>query len=62
MQAGDSLWSLTARELGPRANDHDIAIAWPYWYRQNLRVIGSDPGLLRPGQRLIVPSDPKGRS
>ena len=56
VQPGDSLWTITARQLGPTANDADIAVEWPYWYRTNHRVIGDDPGVLHPGQRLVVPS------
>lgn len=55
VRAGDSLWSLCAAELGPLASDVDIATAWPELYRINRSVIGPDPGLLRPGQVLIVP-------
>lgn len=62
VRPGDSLWSLTAQGLGPSASDAVVAVEWPYWYRQNRRVIGSNPQLLQPGQRLIVPSPPKGRS
>jgi len=55
VRAGDSLWSLCAAELGPLASDVDIATAWPELYRTNRSVIGPDPGLLRPGQVLVIP-------
>lgn len=55
VRSGDSLWSLCAAELGPLASDVDIAIAWPELYRTNRSVIGPDPGLLRPGQVLVIP-------
>jgi nucleoid-associated protein YgaU len=56
VKPGDSLWLLTAQRLGPTATDDQIVVAWPYWYRQNRSVIGRDPNLLQPGQRLVVPT------
>ncbi len=56
VQPGDSLWSITSQRLGPSATDAEVAVEWPYWYRSNRRVIGSDPGVLHPGQRLVVPA------
>src|SRR3954470_13108523 len=55
---GDCLWSVVARHLGPTATDDEIARAWPAWYAANRAVIGSDPALLLPGQRLLAPSPP----
>jgi hypothetical protein len=52
---GDCLWSVVARHLGATATDEQIARAWPDWYAANRGVIGSDPGLLLPGQRLLAP-------
>ena len=52
---GDTLWSIAARELGPRATDAQIAAAWPRWYETNAHVIGPDAGTIRPGQHLHVP-------
>lgn len=51
---GDSLWTLISRHL----HTHDaavIAAAVPHWYAANKAVIGSDPDLLRVGQRLHIP-------
>jgi LysM repeat protein len=59
VEPGDSLWAITAQRLGPHASDAEIAVQWPSWYRANHRVIGNDPALLRPGQRLVVPSSQK---
>ena len=56
VRPGDSLWLIAARRLGPAADDPHIASSWPYWYRANRRVIGSDPNLLEPGQRLVTPT------
>ena len=56
VRRGDSLWSLVARHLGPRATDRQIAMAWPEWYAANVDVIGPDPDLIRPGQQLRIPT------
>jgi resuscitation-promoting factor RpfA len=55
VQAGDSLWSLAAARLGPAATAGQIAAAWPGWYAANRHVIGDDPSLIFPGQRLRPP-------
>jgi nucleoid-associated protein YgaU len=54
--AGDTLWSLAAARLGPGASDAEVARAWPTWWEANREVIGDDPDLLLPGQRLVVPT------
>lgn len=54
--AGDSLWSITARLLG-HPGDHVVAEAWPELYSANASVIGDDPGLILPGQRLTIPEE-----
>ena len=56
VQAGDSLWSIAARELGPDASAEAIAARWPEWYAANRQVIGSDPDLILPGQVLRIPA------
>ncbi len=55
VEAGDSLWLLAAEQLGPTADDADIDAAWRAWYTANRRVIGDDPDLILPGQRLRPP-------
>lgn len=55
VRKGDSLWSLAARELGPRATADAIAARWPDWYAANRHVIGNDPDLILPGQVLRIP-------
>lgn len=55
VRAGDSLWALASRELGPRATAAQVAAAWPRWYDANRATIGADPDLLLPGQVLVVP-------
>lgn len=54
--AGDSLWSIAERHLGPGADAAEVAEAWPRWWQENRSVVGDDPDLLLPGQRLVVPS------
>ncbi|MEV5965804.1 LysM peptidoglycan-binding domain-containing protein [Kribbella sp. NPDC051952] len=56
VKAGDSLWSLAARELGPGASAAAVAARWPEWYAANRQVIGPDPDLILPGQVLHIPA------
>jgi hypothetical protein len=53
---GDTLWDIAARHLGPGATAVDISREWPAWYDANRAVIGSDPGVIRPGELLLPPS------
>jgi nucleoid-associated protein YgaU len=53
--AGDSLWLIAAHRLGGDATDADIGRYWPRVYARNRSVIGSDPDLIKPGQRLTLP-------
>lgn len=49
VSAGDTLWAIAGEELAAGA---------PHWrrlYAANRKVIGDDPDLIRPGQRLRVP-------
>ena len=45
---GDSLWSIADEHLG--AGDR-----WPEIYALNRSVVGADPDLIRPAQRLRLP-------
>ncbi|MFF1382692.1 LysM peptidoglycan-binding domain-containing protein [Arthrobacter sp. NPDC058288] len=55
--AGDSLWSIAARQLGgSQASDLDVAREWPRWYEANRAVIGDNPNVLLPGQILRPPA------
>lgn len=54
---GDTLWGIAARHLPPGAGDARVAAAWPAWYAANAATIGPDPGLIRPGQVLVVPAE-----
>jgi hypothetical protein len=55
VRPGESLWRVAALHLGDKPTDEAIAAAWPRWHAANRAVIGPDPGLLRPGQRLVAP-------
>jgi len=55
---GDSLWEIAARQLGPAATDAQIAAEWPRWWAANRDVIGPDPNVILPGQRLRPPPGP----
>lgn len=55
VRSGDSLWSITARWLGPGASDAAVAARWRSWYATNRTVVGPDPDVLRPGQVLSPP-------
>jgi nucleoid-associated protein YgaU len=52
---GDSLWSISADLLPPRATDRDITEAWHRLHRANSRRVGPDPDLILPGTPLAVP-------
>ena len=56
VRRGDSLWDIAARHLGPDASAAEVAVEWPRWHHANRDVIGADPDLLIPGQRLVPPA------
>jgi hypothetical protein len=56
VRPGDSLWSIAAAQLGRDIVPAEIAVAWPHWYSANRAVIGADPDLIKPGQRLAPPA------
>lgn len=55
VRRGDTLWDIAARHLGRDATDSAIAAEWPRWYEANRELIGADPDLILPGQRLRPP-------
>jgi nucleoid-associated protein YgaU len=55
VRRGDTLWDIAARHLGPNASAAEVAGEWPRWHQANAAVIGPDPDLLLPGQRLLPP-------
>lgn len=52
---GDTLWSLAGDDLPPGATDAEISRHWQRIYRANREVIGPDPDLILPHQRLRLP-------
>ncbi|MFN8083849.1 MAG: hypothetical protein U0Q14_06420 [Dermatophilaceae bacterium] len=55
--AGDCLWDIAARHLGPGATDAQIAAEWPRWYAANRHLIGDDPDLIQIGLHLQAPTE-----
>lgn len=57
VRRGDTLWGIAAHALGASPAPSRVAASWPHWYARNHAVIGADPGLIRPGERLHAPTD-----
>lgn len=55
VEPGDTLWGIARDSLPPGAGIAEIDRRWRAIYRANLGAIGSDPDLIRPGQRLRLP-------
>lgn len=58
VRSGDSLWSITEARLGADASVDDVAAGVADLYRRNRAVVGDDPDLILPGQRLLLPQVP----
>lgn len=56
VKPGDTLWAIAARSLPPGATNSEIASASARWYAANRAVIGADPDLIHPQQRLTPPT------
>jgi nucleoid-associated protein YgaU len=56
VRPGDTLWAIARAHLGSRAHPASTARACQRWYEANRDVIGHDPDLIHPGQRLAAPS------
>jgi hypothetical protein len=52
---GDSLWSISERQLGPSATGAQIAKGVERIYALNRNLIGADPDLILVGQRFALP-------
>ena len=57
VHAGDTLWGIAARDLGPEATPTQVAQAWPRWWSANRTVLGDHPELIHPGEHLTAPHD-----
>jgi hypothetical protein len=55
VRPGDTLWSIARRALPAGATDAEIARACARWHAANRGVIGDDPDLIFPQQRLHPP-------
>lgn len=55
VRPGESLWQIAAERLGPGATAADIDASWRSIYTANRGVIGPDPDLIQPGERLLLP-------
>ncbi|MGZ5373132.1 MAG: LysM peptidoglycan-binding domain-containing protein [Aeromicrobium sp.] len=56
VERGDTLWSIAAQNLGPGASNPAIDMETKRWYEENSDVIGPDPDLIYPFQRLTIPT------
>jgi nucleoid-associated protein YgaU len=58
---GDSLWAIACRQLlaseGVVPDDERINRYWRQIYAANRPVVGADPDLIFPGQRLVIPPE-----
>jgi hypothetical protein len=55
VRPGDTLWGLADESLAPGAPSSAITERWHRIYRANRSVIGDDPDLIVPSQRLRLP-------
>jgi len=56
VRRGDTLWAIAQVRLGSGTDLAATAHEVDRWYAANRGVIGADPDLIRPGQRLVPPS------
>jgi hypothetical protein len=55
VRSGDCLWTIAERGLPARSSGAVIEARWRAIYAANRALIGPDPDLLMPGQRLLLP-------
>jgi hypothetical protein len=55
VRPGDSLWSIATRDLPSDASDRAVTRRWLAIYAANRSLIGPDPDVIEPGQRLHLP-------
>ena len=58
VRPGDTLWQLATDRLRSSASPGEVAALVADLHHRNRGVIGPDPDLIRPGQRLAVPPGP----
>lgn len=57
VRPGDTLWELALDALPDGASTAEVDRRWREIYRANRDAVGVDPDLIRPGQRLLLPSE-----
>ena len=57
VRPGDSLWRLAAARLPSTATAAEVCALVERLHADNRDVIGPDPDLIRPGQRLVAPPE-----
>ena len=55
VRPGDTLWAIARADLPPEADDTTVAARARQIHLANRAVIGADPDLIRPDQRLLMP-------
>ncbi|MGZ4451104.1 MAG: LysM peptidoglycan-binding domain-containing protein [Nocardioides sp.] len=55
VRPGDTLWSIAARDLAPGTSAADVNTHWQAIYAANRALIGGDPDVIEPAQRLRLP-------
>ena len=55
VQPGDTLWAIARADLPAHADDGTVALRVREIHQTNRAVIGTDPDLIRPDQRLRMP-------
>jgi hypothetical protein len=58
VRPGDSLWRIAEQRLHSSASADEVTALVHRMHHRNRGVIGPDPDLIRPGQRLAVPARP----
>lgn len=58
VRTGDCLWRLAVADLPAGASAARVTAHWQAIHRLNAGVIGPDPHLILPGQRLVLPPRP----
>ena len=56
VRRGDTLWAMARGHLGRRSDLASTVREVGRWHETNRDVIGPDPDLIHPGQRLVPPS------
>jgi hypothetical protein len=55
VRTGDSLWSISLRQLVGQRGYRSVTVAWHALYAANHATIGADPGYVTVGEHLCLP-------